>query len=339
RLRRPPGAARGARAGRRDDARRRAVRPAGGSAEPARRARIQLPLGHHRGRLPRLGLGGRVGIHRHRGRPRHQRADDAGVPGRAAREAEALRAELPPALGGGAPAPGPPAGLVRRGRARAVGDSRVADRRLPRARGVRPDGDRDRRPSQPEADPPRRRLGRAPAAQGLPDRRRAGPLLGRGMTATAPRSLSSRSPIYEGSRIPTSIPTVLQTTPELLATGDILTINFGPNHPSTHGVLRLVVDLYGEDVTGVEAVIGYLHTGFEKNMEQKTWWKCITYPERIDYVSFQNNEYVFVGAVEQLLDLEVPPKATWMRTLLCELNRIHSHLVWLGTSALELGAI
>ena len=118
-----------------------------------------------------------------------------------------------------------------------------------------------------------------------------------------------------------------------------MTINFGPNHPSTHGVLRLVVDLYGEDVTGVEAVVGYLHTGFEKNMEQKTWWKCITYPERIDYVSFQNNEYVFVAAVEKLLELETPSKATWMRTLLCELNRIHSHLVWLGTSALELGAI
>jgi NADH-quinone oxidoreductase subunit D len=104
-------------------------------------------------------------------------------------------------------------------------------------------------------------------------------------------------------------------------------------------VLRLVVDLDGEHVAGIAAVIGYLHTGFEKTMEQKTWWKCITYPERIDYVSFQNNEYVFVAAVEKLLDLETPPKATWMRTLLCELNRIHSHLVWLGTSALELGAI
>jgi NADH-quinone oxidoreductase subunit D len=116
-------------------------------------------------------------------------------------------------------------------------------------------------------------------------------------------------------------------------------VNFGPNHPSTHGVLRLVVDLRGEEIVGLRAVIGYLHTGFEKNMEHKTWWKCITYPERIDYVSFQNNEYVFVKAVEQLLDLETPPKATWMRTLLCELNRIHSHLVWIGTSALELGAI
>jgi len=153
---------------------------------------------------------------------------------------------------------------------------------------------------------------------------------------TQPRN---RRPIYEHSRIPQPTPSVLTTSEELRATGDIMTVNFGPNHPSTHGVLRLIVDLYGEDVTGLEAVVGYLHTGFEKNMEQKTWWKCITYPERIDYVSFQNNEYVFVAAVEKLLALEIPAKATWMRTLLCELNRIHSHLVWLGTSALELGAI
>ena len=100
------------------------------------------------------------------------------------------------------------------------------------------------------------------------------------MTATASRNTSGQ--IYEGSRIPSPIPTVLKTSQELEATGDILTINFGPNHPSTHGVLRLVVDLYGEDVTGLAAVIGYLHTGFEKNMEQKTWWKAIPYAPRID---------------------------------------------------------
>src|SRR5581483_5459135 len=210
---------------------------------------------------------------------------------------------------------------------------------LARARGLGPDGHRDRGAPEHEAAAPRRRLGRPPAPQGLPRGRRAGPVLGRGMTTTAPRSLTSRQPIYEGSRVPSPIPTVLRTSQELLDTGDVMTVNFGPNHPSTHGVLRLVVDLYGEDVTGLEAVIGYLHTGFEKTMEQKTWWKCITYPERIDYVSFQNNEYVFVAAVEKLLALEIPPKAVWMRTLLNELNRIHSHLVWLGTSALELGAI
>ena len=145
--------------------------------------------------------------------------------------------------------------------------------------------------------------------------------------------------IYEGSRIPSPIPTILQVPPEIAATGDVLQVNFGPNHPSTHGVLRLVVDLNGESVVGLRAVVGYLHTGFEKTMEHKTWWKCIPYGPRIDYVSFQNNELVFVLAVEQLLDVEVPEKARWMRTLLCELNRIHSHLIWLGTSALEIGAI
>ena len=120
---------------------------------------------------------------------------------------------------------------------------------------------------------------------------------------------------------------------------DILTVNFGPNHPSTHGVLRLVVELHGERVVGLRAVIGYLHTGFEKTMEQKTYWKAITYPARIDYLSFQANELVFVLAIEKLLEIDVPPKAQWMRTCLLELNRLHSHLVWLGTTGLELGAI
>ena len=141
------------------------------------------------------------------------------------------------------------------------------------------------------------------------------------MTATAPRR---KSAIYEGTRIPTPIPTVLETTPELEATGDVLTINFGPNHPSTHGVLRLIVDLDGEHVAGIEAVVGYLHTGFEKNMEAKSYWKGITYPERIDYLCFQSNELVFVQAIEKLLALETPEKAVWMRMCLAELNRIHS---------------
>src|SRR4051812_3667361 len=148
-----------------------------------------------------------------------------------------------------------------------------------------------------------------------------------------------RPRIYEGTRIPSPIPSVLQVSDELRASDDVLTVNFGPNHPSTHGVLRLVAELDGETVVGLRAVIGYLHTGFEKTMEQKTWWKAITYPERIDYLSFQNNELEFVLAIEKLLDMEVPEKATWVRTCLCELNRIHSHLVWLGTAALELGAI
>jgi NADH-quinone oxidoreductase subunit D len=152
-------------------------------------------------------------------------------------------------------------------------------------------------------------------------------------------AVAERPLIYEGTRIPSPTPTVLEVPDEIRATGDVLEVNFGPNHPSTHGVLRLVVELAGERVVGIRAVVGYLHTGFEKNMEQKSWWKAITYPERIDYVSFQNNELVFVLAIEKLLGTEIPPKASWMRTLLCELNRIHSHLVFLGTAALELGAI
>ena len=122
--------------------------------------------------------------------------------------------------------------------------------------------------------------------------------------------LERTTKVYEGSRIPSPIPTVLLVDPAAHALEDILTINFGPNHPSTHGVLRLVVDLDGEHVAGIAAVIGYLHTGFEKTMESKTYWKCVTYPERIDYVGYQNNELVFVSAVEQLLELEVPTTKT-----------------------------
>jgi NADH-quinone oxidoreductase subunit D len=145
--------------------------------------------------------------------------------------------------------------------------------------------------------------------------------------------------VYERSRIPSPVPTMLQVDPAIREQGDVMQVNFGPNHPSTHGVLRLVIDLNGERIVGLNAVVGYLHTGFEKNMEAKTYWKGITYAPRIDYVSFQNNELVFVLAIEKLLGIEVPAKATWMRTLLCELNRLHSHLIWLGTGALELGAI
>jgi NADH-quinone oxidoreductase subunit D len=163
----------------------------------------------------------------------------------------------------------------------------------------------------------------------------------------APERLRSRTrqwpivgpPIYEGSRIPSPVPTILRVDESLRDSEDVMQINFGPNHPSTHGVLRLIVDLNGESVEGIEAVIGYLHTGFEKTMEQKTWWKGVTYSPRIDYVGYQSNELVYVLAVEKLLSMETPEKAVWMRMLLTELNRIHSHLVFLGTSALELGAI
>jgi NADH-quinone oxidoreductase subunit D len=157
--------------------------------------------------------------------------------------------------------------------------------------------------------------------------------------AVVPKKNQQSKRIYEGTRIPSPIPTILQVDPDRHSLEDILRVNFGPNHPSTHGVLRLVVDLDGETVAGIYAVIGYLHTGFEKNMEAKTWWKNVTYAPRIDYLSFQANELVYVLAVEKLLGLDVPRRATWTRMALTELNRIHSHLIWLGTTALEIGAL
>ncbi len=104
---------------------------------------------------------------------------------------------------------------------------------------------------------------------------------GRSRVAIAPERASD-TPIYEGTHIPSQVPTMLKPLPGL---EDVLTVNFGPNHPSTHGVLRLIVDLHGEDVVGLEAVVGYLHTGFEKNMEQKTYWKGVTYAPRMDYLA------------------------------------------------------
>jgi NADH-quinone oxidoreductase subunit D len=120
---------------------------------------------------------------------------------------------------------------------------------------------------------------------------------------------------------------------------EIMTINIGPHHPATHGVLRLVVDLEGEIVRELRPVIGYVHTGIEKSCEDKSYWKVIPFVERMDYVSYFFQMEAFCGAVERLVDLEIPPRAKYLRTLFLELNRIHSHLVWLGTTALDLGAI
>jgi NADH-quinone oxidoreductase subunit D len=121
---------------------------------------------------------------------------------------------------------------------------------------------------------------------------------------------------------------------------EILTINFGPHHPATHGVLRLLVTLKdGEVVHEVKPYIGYVHTGIEKNCEDKSYWKVIPLVERMDYLAYYFNALAFCMAVERLLDEEVPERAQYLRVIHCELNRIHSHLVWLGTSALDLGAI
>ncbi|AXT83904.1 NADH dehydrogenase subunit D [Aeromicrobium sp. A1-2] len=121
--------------------------------------------------------------------------------------------------------------------------------------------------------------------------------------------------------------------------GDHLVINMGPQHPSTHGVLRLVLEIDGETVRDARAGIGYLHTGIEKNMEFRTWTQGVTFCTRMDYVAPFSNEAAYVMAVERLLDIEVPEKAQAMRVLLLELNRISSHLVCLATGGMEIGAL
>ena len=120
---------------------------------------------------------------------------------------------------------------------------------------------------------------------------------------------------------------------------ELLTINFGPHHPATHGVLRLLATLEGEFVRDIKPIIGYVHTGIEKTAEDKAYWKAIPVIERMDYLAYYFNAMAYCGAVETILDLEVPPRAQYLRVIHMELNRIMSHLVWLGTTALDLGAI
>jgi NADH-quinone oxidoreductase subunit D len=113
----------------------------------------------------------------------------------------------------------------------------------------------------------------------------------------------------------------------------------GPQHPSTHGVLRLVLELEGETVVRALYDIGYLHSGFEKSFEDKTYTQGVTLTDRMDYLAPLSNNLGFCLAVEKLLDIEIPPRAQWIRVLLTELTRIQSHLVWLGSHAIDLGAM
>jgi NADH-quinone oxidoreductase subunit D len=122
-------------------------------------------------------------------------------------------------------------------------------------------------------------------------------------------------------------------------TQELLTLNFGPHHPATHGVLRLLVTLRGEVVHDIKPIVGYVHTGIEKTAEDKSYWKVIPVIERMDYLAYHFNALAYIGAVEQLAEVVVPTRAEYLRVIHLELNRIMSHLVWLGTSALDLGAI
>jgi NADH-quinone oxidoreductase subunit D len=120
---------------------------------------------------------------------------------------------------------------------------------------------------------------------------------------------------------------------------DTLVINMGPQHPSTHGVLRLVLEIDGETVLNARSVLGYLHTGIETNTEVRSWTQGVTFVTRMDYLAPFHNELAYCLAVERLLGIEAPPRAQAIRVLLGELNRISSHLVWLATSGMELGAL
>jgi NADH-quinone oxidoreductase subunit D len=116
-------------------------------------------------------------------------------------------------------------------------------------------------------------------------------------------------------------------------------LNMGPQHPSTHGVLRVLLEIDGETVVRIMPDIGFLHTGIEKTCEAKFYQQVVPLTDRIDYLCPMTNNLCYVLAVEKLLGLEIPPKAQWMRVLMNELTRINSHLVWLGTHALDIGAM
>jgi NADH-quinone oxidoreductase subunit D len=118
-----------------------------------------------------------------------------------------------------------------------------------------------------------------------------------------------------------------------------MTLNMGPQHPSTHGVLRVVLELDGETITSAKPEIGFLHTGIEKQFEVKKYQQGTPLTDRVDYLSNLTNNLGYALAVEKLLGLEIPPLAQWMRVMLCELSRISSHLTWLGTHALDIGAM
>ena len=131
----------------------------------------------------------------------------------------------------------------------------------------------------------------------------------------------------------------MSTAETAIGTSKAMVLNMGPQHPSTHGVLRVLLELDGENVLTAVPDIGYLHTGIEKSCEHKTYSQAITLTDRIDYLNPLGNNLVYCLAVEKLLGLEVPKRAQYIRVMMVELQRISSHLVWLGTHAIDMGAM
>jgi NADH-quinone oxidoreductase subunit D len=124
-----------------------------------------------------------------------------------------------------------------------------------------------------------------------------------------------------------------------VANRETMTLNMGPQHPATHGVLRIELELDGETVVEARPIIGYLHTGIEKNMEAKTYTQALTMTDRMDYLAPLSNNLVYVGAIEKLMEIEIPARAEYIRVIMTELTRLNSHLVWLGTHAIDIGAM
>src|SRR5690606_6497630 len=149
-----------------------------------------------------------------------------------------------------------------------------------------------------------------------------------------PENAIAQEPTWEGS-----VEELRGLVSERALTGETMLLNMGPHHPSTHGVLRLLLELDGEEIVSCLPDIGFLHTGIEKNIEDKTYEKGVTLTDRMDYLSPLSNNMVFCMAVEKLGDLDVPARAQAIRVIVLELQRISSHLVWLGTHAIDLGAM
>src|SRR3984893_14873728 len=135
-----------------------------------------------------------------------------------------------------------------------------------------------------------------------------------------------------------TVPAV-QEIPATPAAPRRMTLNMGPQHPSTHGVLRIVLELEGETIISAAPDIGFLHTGIEKEFEQKNCQQAVTLTDRVDYLANLSNNLVYALAVEKLLEIEIPERAQWTRVMMTELSRLNSHLVWLGTHALDIGAM
>src|SRR4030042_2816390 len=138
---------------------------------------------------------------------------------------------------------------------------------------------------------------------------------------------------------PVDLQEIKHLVSERAVSGETVLLNMGPQHPSTHGVLRLLLELDGEQVLNCIPDVGFLHTGIEKNMEAKTYIKAEVMTDRLDYLNNLGNNLTYCMAIERLVELEVPPRAQAIRVLLTELQRISSHLIWLGTHALDAAAM